>query len=542
MRYHLIIPCLLATICMKAQDAIVPFTSSNLPIVVINTNGSTIPDDPKIEAEMGIIDNGNERNLITDPFNDFNGKIGIEIRGSSSQMFPKKQYGIELRDDEGSDLSASLLGLPEEEDWVLFAPYNDKSLMRDALAYGLGRQLKGYAPRARFCEVVLNDVYQGVYVLIEKIKRDKNRLDINKLDSDETSGDNLTGGYIVKVDKTTGGSGEGWTSGYKPPLGTSQTIYFQYEYPEAGDIVPEQSAYIQSYVKNFEDALHGKDFRDPIAGYSQYIDVDSFIDYLIIQELSRNVDGYRLSTFLYKKRESDGGKLNMGPIWDFNLGFGNADYCKGGSIEGWALDFNNVCPSDYWLVPFWWKRLFSDENFGARVASRWTSLRSDVFTNQRLHIKIDSMSALLSESQARNFNAWKVLGKYVWPNQYVGTSFSDEVAYLKTWIDQRLAWMDANMPALITSVQPHGENLAVSTFPNPFRESVEIQYTLQEDADVHIRVYDAIGNTVADLALGKNSRGPHTHRWSAAPFRGGFYYYQIMANSRILGAGKLLKQ
>ncbi|HMR57666.1 MAG TPA: CotH kinase family protein, partial [Cyclobacteriaceae bacterium] len=160
--------------------------SSNLPIVVINTAGATILDDPKIVADMGIIDNGpGQRNSVTDTYNNYSGKIGIEIRGSSSQSFPKKQYSIELRDATGEGVSAPLLGLPPEEDWVLFAPYNDKTLMRDVLAYKIGRDLNRYAPRTRFCELVLNGNYEGIYVLIEKIKRDNNRVDINKLNPDE---------------------------------------------------------------------------------------------------------------------------------------------------------------------------------------------------------------------------------------------------------------------------------------------------------------------------------------------------------------------
>ncbi len=158
------------------------FTSSNLPIVIINTNGFAIADEPKITADMGIIHNGvGVRNNLIDPQNNYNGKIGIEVRGSSSQMFPKKQYSIELRDGLGAGVAASLLGMPVEEDWVLFAPYNDKSLMRDVLAYKLARDMGRYAPRTRYCEVVLNGDYLGIYILMEKVKRDKNRVDIANL-------------------------------------------------------------------------------------------------------------------------------------------------------------------------------------------------------------------------------------------------------------------------------------------------------------------------------------------------------------------------
>lgn len=193
------------------------FTSSNLPIVVINTNGQTILDEPKITVDIGIIDNGiGQRNNLTDPYNNYSGKAAIEIRGSSSQSFPKKQYGVELRDAAGNDVSAPLLGLPPEEDWVLFAPYNDKTLMRDVLAYKIARDQGRYAPRTRYCELVLNGQYQGIYVLIEKVKRDNNRVDVNKLDPDENSGNDLTGGYIIKIDKETGSGNGGWTSNYTP--------------------------------------------------------------------------------------------------------------------------------------------------------------------------------------------------------------------------------------------------------------------------------------------------------------------------------------
>ena len=238
------------------------FTSSNLPIVVINTNSQTIVDDPKITADMGIIYNGpGVRNNLTDPLNNYNGKIGIEIRGSSSQSFPKKQYGLELLDNNGATIDASLLGMPKKDDWILFAPYNDKSLMRDVLAYRLAHDLGRYASRFRYCELVLNGQYQGIYVLLEKIKRDKNRVNIDKLDPIEVTGDNLTGGYIFKIDKSSGSGGDGWISTHTPPNRSGdQTIFFQYEYPKEENIVPEQKQYIQNYVASFENALKAENF------------------------------------------------------------------------------------------------------------------------------------------------------------------------------------------------------------------------------------------------------------------------------------------
>lgn len=173
------------------------FQSSNLPIVIIDTYGQEIPDEPKILARMGIIDNGEgQRNHLHDPRNNYDGLIGIEVRGSTTRWFPKKQYAVETRDHFGNDSTVSLLGFPPEEDWILYAPYSDKSLMRNVLAYKLSNDLGRYASRTRFCELVLNGSYEGVYVLMEKIKRDRNRVNISKLLPTDIAGDAVTGGYI----------------------------------------------------------------------------------------------------------------------------------------------------------------------------------------------------------------------------------------------------------------------------------------------------------------------------------------------------------
>jgi len=519
------------------------FTSSNLPIIVINTNGQAILDDPKIVANMGIIDNGaGVRNNLTDPFNNYNGKIGIEIRGSSSQMFPKKQYGIELINDVGAGVSAPLLGMPPEEDWVLFAPYNDKSLMRDALAYKLGRDLGRYAPRTRFCEVMINGSYEGVYVLIEKIKRDNNRVDINKLNPDENSGDNLTGGYIIKLDKETGSSTGGWTSSYPPPgRSGTQTIYFQYDYPKGSDITSQQKAYIQQFIASFEGTLVGENFTDPVNGYSRYVDVNSFVDFYIANEISKNVDGYRLSTYLHKQRDSDGGKLHMGPIWDFNLGFGNANYCTQGNPEGWVTDFNTVCPQDYWLIPFWWDKLMMDPAYRTKLATRWASLRANQFQTNKILNYIDSLNTVLdAEAQQRNFIRWPVLGQYVWPNYYVGPNFQSEVNWLKDWITNRLIWMDAQMPSVITGINEFNIDLAVQVYPNPFQDELQVDYMLKSAGEFKIEVYDIMGRPVLSVSESREQSGNYQLRIQKQDLPDGVYYYKAKAGTLV--TGKIIKR
>ncbi|NQU55352.1 MAG: CotH kinase family protein, partial [Bacteroidetes bacterium] len=277
---------------LHAQDL---YFNSNLPIVFINTNGGNIVDDPRITAQMGIAWNEDGETSSSDPSNHFNGNIKIEIRGSSSQMFEKKSFAFELKDELDQDTDFPLLGMPEEEDWILYAPYTDKSLIRNVLTFTLASQISDvYVPRCKFVELFLNKKYEGVYVLMENIKRDSMRVDIAKLKTDDIEGEQLTGGYIVKIDKTTGGSGDGWHSDFNNSAGSK--TYYQYEYPSAGDIQVQQKEYIKDYIYEFERTVYNEEFH-PETGYSSLINTESFFDFIIMNEISKNVDGYRLSTF-----------------------------------------------------------------------------------------------------------------------------------------------------------------------------------------------------------------------------------------------------
>ena len=414
------------------------FTSSNLPIVVINTLGQTIVDDPRIVCDMGVIDNGfGNINSINDTFNDYNGKISIEFRGSSSLYFDKKSYGLETQDTLGNNNNVSILGMPVENDWILYAPYSDKSLMRNFLAYNLGRKMGNYSPRTVFCELIVNNDYKGIYILTEKIKRDNDRIDIAKLDVDDLAGDSLTGGYILKIDRTSPG-GMYWTSNF-PNIGGG-ALDIQYCYPDPSVMLPEQLEYIEGYVDSFEYALSGPNFMDSLIGYSKYIDVNSFIDLYIINEFSKNIDGYRLSTYMYKDRDDNGGKLTMGPFWDYNLAFGNAEYCDAGITSGWEV--NTGCGYNN---PFWFERLLDDTTYQNKLKCRWDYLRQRSFHLDSIFNFIDSMAIYLNDAQQRNFQKWDILGNYVWPNYYIGNTYQDEIQFLKTWIGGRLMWIDSNI-------------------------------------------------------------------------------------------------
>lgn len=241
-------------------------------------------------------------------------------------MFPQQSYGLETRYPDSSNFNVSLFGWPSDNDYILHAPYTDKSLMRNVLTYKLGNELGRWAPRTQFCEVVLNGVYIGVYVLMERIKQNPGRVNINKLNLEDTLGNELTGGYIVKIDKTTGGGEIAWTSPYLSQTPGDGQIEFQLHDPKLNELHPFQKAYIQDYITDWEIALKISSFTSPSSGYKAYIDVSSFIDYFLITELSKNIDGYRISTFLYKHRISEGGKLVAGPLWDYNIAWGNVNY------------------------------------------------------------------------------------------------------------------------------------------------------------------------------------------------------------------------
>ena len=520
------------------------YGTSNLPIIKIDTQGREIYDEPKSMAKMGIIDNGiGNLNSFDDAFNDYDGNIGIEIRGSSSQSFPKKQYAVELWTSTGQDTSAALLGMPEEEDWILGAPYSDKSLIRNVLTYKLGADLGWYAPRTRLCELYLNEQYQGVYVLTEKIKQDKNRVDVSKLNPDENDGDNVTGGYIVKLDKTDGATlALGWDSPYPPPNRASNNavIHFQFHYPKEDVITSQQSSYIEGAITGFENALISPNFLDSRSGYRNYINVKSFIDFAIVNELSRNVDGYRLSTFLYKDKDSKDDQIYIGPLWDFNLAFGNADYCDGGITTGWAWDFNMICNGDYWMIPFWWKRFLRDPEYVLQLQDRWTELRSGLYSNATITSYIDSVVTVLEEPQERNFTRWPILSEWVWPNNYVGNSYPNEINYLKNWITSRLAWLDSHIASLevVTGLEDIEAERPISIYPNPNDGNFHVYFNQPSSADLDLSLFDNLGRIVYRQKL--QSGLDSDHFLSTKLQSGGIYFMRITSKDKLVLSEKIV--
>jgi len=462
---------------------------------------------------------------------------------------------METQNDDGSNRNVSLLGLPVENDWILYAPFYDRSLLRNVLTFKLARQLGWYASRTRYCELIINSEYKGIYVLLEKIKRDKNRVDIAKLDSTDITGNDLTGGYIIKIDK------EPWNPGFDSPYApfpqASQPIRYQYHYPKGDEILVEQMDYISGFITEYESVMAGDNYTDPIEGYSKYINTPSFVDYLILNELSRNVDGYRLSAYFSKDDDSRGGKLNAGPVWDYNFSFGNVGYYDSWLIEGWQLIYfaeNNYFQTyDNFFISFWWKILFEEENFNKEISKRWWELREIILHKENIFTFIDSTKDTLDEAKDRNIELWGEPGDPfpgggwfppIAPGMQVN-NYEEEINYLKNWISDRIDWMDENIQDYtdisngIHRILPHGFELN-QNYPNPFNSRTIINYELRITNHVNLSIYSQSGQMVAKLIHEQQRAGYHQVEWDASEFASGVYYYRLSSSAGFAQTKKLV--
>ncbi len=581
---------------------------SNLPLVFVNTFGKEIEKDEKITASVRFIDAMAGRAAISGVA-DFDGRALINLRGRASLRYPKRSYTLKTVDGREDTATYSILGLPKESDWVLYAPYADKTLMRNVLAYELSNQIGRWAPRTKFVELFLNESgdkvsrsdYLGVYVLEEKMKRDRSRVDIANLGPDDNALPKLSGGYIFKKDHGDGGapqmpigapafqasstpskngfptgSGgfpgdpEGFEPSYKgstrssssssssssrssrsrqnliitnhigvpttrnrettrtvirsnnddegaymeifeeeslrTSFRSSRTNKFYYVDPEPDELTAVQRAWLKNHINQCEEALYGPDFKDAEKGYSAFIDADAFIDYHLLVELTKNVDGFRFSTFFHKDR---GGKIKMGPLWDWNLSFGNCNGKQGYMPEFW------LWPQLDDLEYSWFRRLFEDADFGQRYVDRWTELRATTFASTNVLNRVDEIAAQLAGAQVRNFERWPVLGVTVHPNWFVGDTYADEVKWMKEWISTRLEWFDKQFLQPPTLVSQSDTKLTLNS------DKGKILYTLDGtdprspggNPSSKALVYEA----VVKVEAGKTvfARTQHSNRWSA---------------------------
>lgn len=457
------------------KNAQVKLSETNLPIVFIDVDGKMILREERITAKIKIIDNGtsktNYADLAAHPDQkvDYEGYISLKYRGNSSfNSSDKKPYGFKTiakpLEEGGKKVKVSLLGLGKDNDWVLLAPFSDKTMIRDVLTFELGRPYLDWVPSSRHVEVVVDGKYYGIYILTERPGKGKNRLNLH--DPGEDGGD-LTGDWRVEIDRDD--EDHYYRSKYHPygrygTVDNTKYITYQYDDPEYEDFAylpAGTEKAIQKSIDDMEDCFAGDNYKDPVNGYRKYIDVTSFIDYMLSTEFTFNVDGYRLSSHMYKYSETRAKNEGLDSrwkctLWDFNIALGNADYYKGSRTDLWQYDMNSR-ETDNQLVPFWWKRLIDDPAYQTDLKARWAEYREGQYADNRIEAKIDSLATLLTSGGAmeRNEAAWGMFGRYVWPNAYVGYSFNDEISYLKRWIKSRLTFMDKKLlPQEKTDIRP----------------------------------------------------------------------------------------
>ncbi|MBI2721479.1 MAG: CotH kinase family protein [Bacteroidetes bacterium] len=508
----------------------VVLNSSNLPLVFLTTSNNQDLTSTSILSDFGIINNNGGRNYITDPKNDFSGKAMCHLRGSSSKRYEKKNIKVELTDASGAvETPASLLGMPIESDWVLTPGYSDKTLMRNALTQYLYTSMGHYSPRYRLVELFINGEYFGVYTLMEQIKRDKNRVDIAKLTAADNSFPYITGGYIIQIDRT---DNPGWYSLNPGLSATNAKFYYQYNYPNESEITVQQKNYIKSVTDSFETVMQSSNFADPVTGYKKFIEDNSFIDFFIINEISKNPDAYRLSTYLYKDNIMDGGKMHIGPVWDYDISWHNSNYGNSFNESAWQFDI----PNDDSPIPTWWTKLMTDANFKNKLYCRYHTLRLGILSNAQINQFIDQTATLLSESQSRNFKQFPIMGAYIFPNPQIqsGATYSGEVDDLKQWVAKRGAWLDANIPGFCSNVGVNeitkGQN-NVEVFPNPFSNSCTIMLNRESPSEVSIEVIDITGQTVISVKSEEKIKGIFTQEISTEKLSAGVYFVKVNTNN-----------
>ncbi|MCL1858084.1 MAG: CotH kinase family protein [Oscillospiraceae bacterium] len=420
------------------EIAVMPL-DNGLPVISINieNNRHVTSKNKYLEAEMTITESMlNSSEDYIDGL--FSGEIEIKLRGHSSSGMPKKSYNIKISEKSG------ILDMAPAKKWAFVANYSDKSLMRNYIAYELYRDMGAFfSPKFRFVDLIVNGEYMGNYIIGEKVKIGKGRLDLPKIKTEETvkikrkgtltipptSGKDLNGSYVLEVNSTDKYD-KGEIIFETKRINWRTEHFFSIKQPSEKNMSVEAYDYISNYVNETEDAIFAENFKDPKNGYRKYIDASTFIDWYIVNELFKNVDaGFHTSVYMYKPRD---GKLCMGPVWDFDIGAGNIDYAGCDDPKGWYVRYSA-----------WFSRLFEDEAFAKEFKDRWNEVKANYFG--RIFTRIDETAMLLEKSQAMNFDRWKILGVYVWPNADGVESrrtYESEVEYLKDWLNARIDWID----------------------------------------------------------------------------------------------------
>lgn len=522
------------------------FSSTNLPLVKIQTNNQVIGLNG-VTVDFGIIRNSNgARNYTNDPWNHYNGKAIANVRGHSTMDSEKQSFDIELRNSAGIAVSNPLLGMPTESDWVLIAQYKDKSLMRIPITYEFTRKMGDYAPRFRFVELMINGEYRGIYLLMEKIKRDKNRVNIHALNASAIDTPGVSGGYIFKIDRA---DSPGWTSLLPGNHPGNQHFYYNYDQPSGAAITNVESQYLQEYMNRFELAIDAQQF-DTATGYQQYMDLRSMVDFLIVNEMSKNVDGYRLSTYFYKNIDTLDKKVHMGPVWDYDIAWHNCNDWNNMQANGWQYEqVMNEYP-----IPNWWNKAAQDTNFTNLLWCRWTGLRDSLFRTDAFYGYIDSLTNLLEESRVRNFQQFPIIGTYIFPNpqDQSTATYQTEVQDLKSWVASRCGWMDFIIAGHCPIVAPidttpplfvrqlDASQAALISYPNPAKAGGMLTLNGLGDGFERYAWYDVLGQKVAEGVLASSAAdlGKDLHCPMVPP---GIYFVRLDGNKKSINLRLLIK-
>ncbi len=428
---------------LALEDEVVGFTS-RLPLVVAWTDGAGADrEDDYAEIALQVHDGGGaDVSLLGAAAT--SARAGLRVRGSSTSYEPKHSYALELRGDaDDADADRALLGMPADSDWVLYAPLDyDRSFLRNALLFRLSDEIGRYAPRTRFVELfeasrgdaIGLDAYAGVYVLMERIRRSPDRVDVEKLAPEDVSYPEVTGGYVFKRDRT-GEDEEGFWAGeaggafsFADPL--------VYVYPREEDIERQQAAYLADAVDAFADAVAAADGVGPDGrSYAEHADVASFIDHHILNFYAKNPDALRLSGYMHKDRE---GPIVAGPLWDFDRAAGAED-SRSQDPTWW--DATNITSDTTAFDYGWYGGLFEHAAYRQAYWARWRELLAAELSVEHVHAVIDEMVAEIGEDAAtRNFRAWSS-----YPPR--DGRWENEIEDLKGWFAARHAWISACLDA-----------------------------------------------------------------------------------------------
>ncbi|KXK41805.1 MAG: spore coat protein CotH [Bacteroidetes bacterium OLB11] len=522
-------------ILLNIGNSLLAQFTTNLPVVIITTSGAI--GNTQIQGTMSIIDNASGINNYPNDPSTFSGMIGIKLRGGAA--YAKQSYTVETWIQPGVSLDTSLLGMPSDNDWVLLGHYPDRSLLRENLAYILHSNMGRYAPRMKFVELVVNNQYAGIYNFGETIKRNSGRLGLSKLTVNDNYGYNLTGGYIWEINT---GNNPDWASAYAPPFAVAgQTIGFDYVYPKSSDIIPVQEAYIKSYVDSFENAMNAANYQDTLLGWRKHGAVNSFIDFILIQEVSKNYYAYRKNNYYYKDK---GTKMRPGPLWGFDISFYNTNSCNSSLDTGWAYNLGGACPNESSLAPFWWRKLTTDNLFMSDLKCRYQNFREpdQTLDTTKIFFYIDSMSSYLNQNGAitRNFTQWPI-----WNTPIVNEptpmapDYATEISNLKQYIRKRLIWLDNQWqrPASCfpTGLQNQSLENDITIYPIPTNGLLNVQFNNNHSYATQILLYDMQGKCLYQ-AINKEQ----IHSIDVSHFAKGVYFIQVKSNENSLVKKSLL--